>query len=291
VIDSHAHEGHDTRPSLIRHPDSRGIFVELWVIDLMEGDLPSALLFRQLLWWHQPAKDGTWKLRYERYGHRWLLRADDDWWEDTRLTQKQVRRVRSRLLAMALIEHRRFKLEGAPTSAWRPVFEAIQAARSDESGPKCPISELPSQGQFHGSDPIGAVPSALTGAVPIPLEVEVEPKEPIEVVFAAWKSSTGRNDRTILDPKRRRLIVSALASYPLVDVLDAVRGWEHSPHHRGENDAGRPYNDLGLLLRDAEHIEQFRDAARGPRRERTALARPKPERATDAVYRRMGIRP
>jgi hypothetical protein len=142
--------------------DQRGVFVELWTIDLLDGDLPAALLLSQLLWWHQAGKDGTPRVNYERSGQQWLLRADDDWQADCRLTQKQVRRIRSVLVAKGLVEHRRFKLNGAPTSAWRPLYEGIQGAIR-------PNPELPSEGQFHGSDPQGAVGSDPSGAVPIPL--------------------------------------------------------------------------------------------------------------------------
>lgn len=92
------------------------------------------------------------------------------------------------------------------------------------------------------------------------------PSATVQRVFDAWIDSTGRTDRTVLDTKRRRLIQAALERYPVDDVLDAVRGWQHSPHHRGENDSGTVYNDLGLLLRDPAHIERFRDYWRNPPR-------------------------
>jgi hypothetical protein len=84
------------------------------------------------------------------------------------------------------------------------------------------------------------------------------PDDPTAAVFDAWKDSTGKA-RAQLDDKRRRRIKAALRSYPLADVLDAVRGWANSPHHRGGNEQGTVYNELTLLLRDAEHIERFRD--------------------------------
>lgn len=142
------------------HPDNRGVWVELWAVDLLDGDHAAALLLSQLLWWHQPGKDGRPKVTYERNGSTWLLRPDDGW-EDCRLSQKQVRRIRSVLVAKGLIEHKRFKLNGAPTSAWRPLFDAIQDAIR-------PNPELPLEGQFQGSDPQGAVGSDPQGAVPIP---------------------------------------------------------------------------------------------------------------------------
>lgn len=87
----------------------------------------------------------------------------------------------------------------------------------------------------------------------------------MERVFEAWKQSTNRTAATVLDKKRRALITAALRLYPLEDVLDAVRGWENSPYHRGENESGIVYNDLNLLLRGAANVERFRDLARGQR--------------------------
>ena len=83
--------------------------------------------------------------------------------------------------------------------------------------------------------------------------------EQVQQVFDAWVEATGKTSRTVLDEKRRRRIRNALKTYPLADVLAAVGGWQHSPHHRGENDSGTVYNDLDLLLRDGAHIERFRD--------------------------------
>ena len=95
---------------------------------------------------------------------------------------------------------------------------------------------------------------------------EVVPLDPVSAIFSAWIEATGRTDRTVLSPKRRRLIRGALADYPPEDVLDAVRGWRNSPHHCGDNERGTTYNAIELLLRDAEHIEKFRDLERsGPR--------------------------
>jgi len=92
--------------------------------------------------------------------------------------------------------------------------------------------------------------------------IDSEALNPRQSVFEAWIRSTGRTGRTQLDGKRARLIDQALAVYPIKDVLDAVQGWSQSPHHRGENDRATVYNDLELLLRDAEHIERFRDLTR-----------------------------
>ena len=90
-----------------------------------------------------------------------------------------------------------------------------------------------------------------------------EAVDEVRSVFDAWVAATGKHPtRTRLDDKRRRTIKKALNDHPIEDVLDAVVGWQHEPFYCGENDRGRPFNDLGMLLRDAEHVERFRDLAR-----------------------------
>lgn len=93
------------------------------------------------------------------------------------------------------------------------------------------------------------------------VELPLDAKGSIEEIFTAWQKSTG-HERAVLDVKRRRLIANAIKSHGVGDVLDAVRGWERSPFHRGENERGHVYNGLELVLRDAAHIEQMRDLAR-----------------------------
>lgn len=110
----------------------------------------------------------------------------------------------------------------------------------------------------------GPTPSSSFSLALVPASQAVPQAAPVDRVFAAWQESAGK-PRAKLDPKRRKVIQAALRQYPLDDVLDAVRGWRHSPHHRGENDRRTVYNDLSLLLRDAARIEQFRDLERdGP---------------------------
>lgn len=185
----------------------------MWTLDLLDGDLHAALLYNQLLWWHRPALDGTPQAQYERDGHRWLLRADDDWYDECRMTQKQVRRVRSVLVAKGLIEHRRFKLNGAPTSAWRPIYEAIR-----------PDPELPSEGQFQGSDPRGVVP------IPLGRELDVREQRP----------KAPRSRRATVFPEPGNFVVTAAmkewasSEAPHVDVVLQTK--QFADHYRGKGD-------------------------------------------------------
>jgi hypothetical protein len=93
---------------------------------------------------------------------------------------------------------------------------------------------------------------------------QARPIDDTTAVFQAWQEAA-RKPRARLDDKRRRVIKNALRHYPAEDLIDAVRGWRHSPHHCGQNDQRTVYNDLELLLRDSAHIERFRDLERdGP---------------------------
>ena len=87
-------------------------------------------------------------------------------------------------------------------------------------------------------------------------------KEDVELVFHAWVTATERTGRTRLDEKRRRAIERALTHYPVAEVLEAVEGWRNSPFHRGQNQQGKVYDEITLILRDSGQIEKFRDLAR-----------------------------
>lgn len=105
---------------------------------------------------------------------------------------------------------------------------------------------------------------------------------PEQRVFEQWQASTGKTG-AVLDDKRRKLIRKQLGTYSEDDLIDAVQGWAKDPHCRGENDRHTVYNDIGLLLRDAEHVEKFRDLQRN---RQTSARRSKPK-SFDLLERRM----
>lgn len=96
---------------------------------------------------------------------------------------------------------------------------------------------------------------------PVPIAKAITPKPPrgdVLQVWQAWLDST-RRTTCKLDEKRTRVIRSRLADYPLDDVLDAVRGWERDPW-----EGRKGQNEITILLRDAGHLEKFRDLWRQP---------------------------
>lgn len=83
-------------------------------------------------------------------------------------------------------------------------------------------------------------------------------KTPAERVFDHWVYMLGRNPRrTALGPARRKVIDRALGLYDEETLLLAIEGCAASAWHAGDNDRGRAFNDVELILRDEPHIERF----------------------------------
>lgn len=105
---------------------------------------------------------------------------------------------------------------------------------------------------------------------------------PLERVFGHWVYMLGKNPRRCaLGPTRKRAIDRALGLYDEETLLLAIEGCAASAWHAGENDRGREFNDLELILRDESHIERF--AADGERLRERALAAAAAERQAAAV--------
>lgn len=113
--------------------------------------------------------------------------------------------------------------------------------------------------------------SSSGSPVPEPVPVPVPSRSPngdsshslkrddVQAVWDAWTKATGRT-RSSLDEKRRKLIVGRLREFPVADLVAAVTGWKHDPWP----DRARQ-NGIEILLRDAAHVEKFRDLEIGHR--------------------------
>lgn len=182
--------------------DDRGVWLETWVLDIVDQDYPCALVLAQLLWWHQPGKDGTLRVKYERDGHLWLLRPDEEWWDEVRLTMRQVRRARLGLTKLGFVEVKKFKRGGVPCSALRPLYGAIQKANN----PNCGDSEVTSARQSHGGDAQASVPTDAQTSLPI------------------GKSSRGKSSENSQGAKEAFERFWAVYPYK-ADVADAEKAW------------------------------------------------------------------
>lgn len=77
-------------------------------------------------------------------------------------------------------------------------------------------------------------------------------------VFNHWVATCRPTGRApVLDDKRRRKIKAAIISHGVDMCKQAIDGCAASEWHNGANPAGKTYNELTLILRDAEHIEKF----------------------------------
>lgn len=83
----------------------------------------------------------------------------------------------------------------------------------------------------------------------------------VEQVLDAYVAATDRGSSWKRTTKRRDLVRRRLREgYSVADLVAACWGWRRIAFNRGENDDGRVWNELELVLRDAAHVERFRDA-------------------------------
>lgn len=87
-----------------------------------------------------------------------------------------------------------------------------------------------------------------------PVELEANSTSPVETVFEHWKT-TWNKPKAKLDPKRKKIIRTALQTYPPETLCESIAGYRKSPFHRGKNDRQAEYGDIETLLRDSKHIE------------------------------------
>lgn len=104
-------------------------------------------------------------------------------------------------------------------------------------------------------------------------------------VFEHWKSRL-KHPEAKLTPKRKARVRARLdEGYTVEQITQAIDGCASSPFHQGANDNGKVYDDLELICRSGEKLEQFIQVTQqgdtngqiirsnGPRRETTSERR------------------
>jgi hypothetical protein len=90
------------------------------------------------------------------------------------------------------------------------------------------------------------------------------PPASVAVVFGHWKLAM-KSPRSKLDEKRRRAIAARLAQgFTVDDLKRAIDGCAGDPFSMGQNDRHTKFNTIGLICRDAEHVERFMEKAQAP---------------------------
>ena len=118
-------------------------------------------------------------------------------------------------------------------------------------------------------------PGGGSAADAAPSQSEATPKVAAEVrrVFEHWQRAL-EHPKARLDPKRTALIRRQLKAYSADDLCRAIDGYAGDPFTRGDNDRGKPFDDIELLLRDAQHVERGLRFLEAPRPAPAAQADP-----------------
>jgi hypothetical protein len=106
--------------------------------------------------------------------------------------------------------------------------------------------------------------------------------EVVRVVFESWKTEMA-HPQARLTAKRERLIKARLREgYPVEAILEAIKGCKASGFHQGQNDRAQVFDDIELICRSGEKVEQFQGIlkAGGNGRSQAAIMR-------DAALERM----
>lgn len=76
-------------------------------------------------------------------------------------------------------------------------------------------------------------------------------------LFDYWKLKMNQ-PRAKLDANRKKTIEAALRlGYSIEHLKEAIDGCANTPYNMGKNEQKKKYDGIGLIFRDAEHIERF----------------------------------
>ena len=80
------------------------------------GDLATAHLLSQIIFWFSPGKNGQSKLRVRKDGKEWIAKKREDWWDECCITKNQFDRSIKILKKYEIVETKIFKFNGEPTT-------------------------------------------------------------------------------------------------------------------------------------------------------------------------------
>lgn len=89
----------------------------------ISGDLIAGIVLSRIIYWFSPDKNGKSKIRVVKKDGEWLAKAREDWYEETRLSPKQLDRALKILKDKNLIETALHRFNGSPTLHLRPNWE------------------------------------------------------------------------------------------------------------------------------------------------------------------------
>jgi hypothetical protein len=93
-------------------------------------DVNAALLMSQIHYWHMADKKGKSKLRVLKNGKTWLAKSAKEWWDEVRLTPRQIDRAVTLIVKAGLVTVELFRFNGQPVRHFRcEKLESIPLVR------------------------------------------------------------------------------------------------------------------------------------------------------------------
>lgn len=125
----------------------------------------------------------------------------------------------------------------------------------------------PAGHQQEAQQPTSTAVSGQRSTPALLLELPVAQKRDdggVSAVFDHWKRVLN-HPRSKLDPKRANAVRARLREgHSVEDLQKAIDGCARTPWNMGQNDQGKRFDDLGLICRDAAHVERFMENADHP---------------------------
>lgn len=242
------------------------------ILAKISGSVKAGLFLSQAIYWTNRSSTGD--------GVFW--KTQEQWEEETCLTRKEQEGARARLKTLGILEEIK---QGLPCRIFFKVnFDVLDELATEYLASRNKTLNNSTTLKAHQENSIvsdsPSVPRNLALDFPIehyegPSRIQKPQKsknenngyylvEEVIQVFDFWKGTMGYPGAKF-DAKRRDKIIKALKlGYTIQELMCAIRGCAQSPHHMGDNIQGVRYDSLGLILRDAEHIDKFIGINRSP---------------------------
>lgn len=81
----------------------------------MVGDHAAASILTRIVYWFSPTKEGQKRTRILKNGKCWIAKTDEDWFEECYVTKKQMRRIKTLLISLGVIDIEYFRFNGMKT--------------------------------------------------------------------------------------------------------------------------------------------------------------------------------
>lgn len=118
----------------------------------------------------------------------------------------------------------------------------------------------------------GSIALNTSSLIPQPKEEEENPvgfsngkSKTVEELFEFWKTVHEHPSAHLTIERRRKLTERLKSGYTVEEIQEAILGCKTSPHHQGQNDQGKVYDDLELICRNDTQLEKFIGYKRTPK--------------------------